>query len=136
MISLFSDVRLCSLNQSINNISLKQTPIAWETQQVMSTDSGPISIRYAELHNLILNNLYSRRDNTTPDSNLYQLIFQTRIQVVFNLHDKKNSIFEYDTQLISQPFGISSHSTYFPDTLAKVVYYEIEQISKNVTYKK
>jgi len=135
MITLFSGVILCSLNRSVNNLTLEQTPIVWQTQQVESADSGPIPIRYAEVHNLILNNLYSRRTNTTPDLNLYELIFRTRI-VVFDPCNKKNSMFEHNTPLKSQPFGICSHSTYFPNTVAKVVYYEIEQISKNVGYKK
>jgi len=135
MITLLSGVTLCSLNRSVNNLTLEQTPIVWQTQQVTSADSGPISVPYAEVHNLILDNLYSRRTNTTPDLNLYELIFRTRI-VVFDPCNQKNPMFESNIQLTSQPFGICSHSKYFPNIVAKVVYYEIEQISKTVSYKK
>lgn len=129
-------MKLCSLNQSVNSIGLEQTPIVWQTKQVMSDDSGPISIVYAEIDNLILNNLYSRRNNASFDSNLYQLIFRTPVKVIFDLSDKNNPIFEHHIKLISQPFAISSHSKYFPDNVAKVFLYEVDRISINVSFKK
>ena len=40
--------------------------------------------------------------------------------------------FEEDLRFRSQPFGICSHAQYFPEYVAKVLIYEIEQSSKIV----
>jgi len=65
IISLFSGVPLYSLDQNVNDIGLAATPIAWQIQQVMSADSGPTSIHYAQIHNLTVNHSYSKRNSST-----------------------------------------------------------------------
>ncbi len=125
------------MNQKVNSGGLEQAPIAWQTRQVMSSDGGPISILYAEVQNLTVNNSYSKRNSTSQDSNLCYLKFRMAGKVIFDLFDKNNPnpIFEHNINLTSQPFGICSHSQYIPDIVAKVIYYEIEQTSRNVSYK-
>lgn len=44
----------------------------------------------------------------------------------------KNPDFEGFISLTSQPFGICSHGQYFPKFLAKIFFYEMNQICKNV----
>lgn len=36
--------------------------------------------------------------------------------------------------ITSQPFGLCSHSQYFPELVAKVILFEVEQITQSVSY--
>ncbi len=122
------------MNQNVNNIELEQAPIVWQIQKVMSFDNGPISIYYAEVRNLLVNNNFSKRKTVSSDSNLCQLKFRTTIKLKFDLTHTTNSPFEHPVELTSQSFGVASHSQYSPDIVAKVVYHEVEQILKDVSY--
>ncbi|CAF0838540.1 unnamed protein product [Rotaria sordida] len=122
------DVTLCSLNQDVNDKGLKQTPIVWQTQHITSAEGESVSIFYTDVQNLTVKKTYSRRCSGLLYSNLCQLKFRIKVKIIFHLSDGTNSMFEHDIELLSQPFGISSHSQHSPNIIAKIFLYEIEHI--------
>ena len=79
------DVTLYPLNRETNDKKEKQPSIKWEIKKVLSAEGTPVSVYFAEVHQLQLEKFDSVCKRLSLNSTLCQLEFQFKIKVILFL---------------------------------------------------
>ena len=114
---------LYALDRQLDEEGEMQSVLEWKTCRLIDGQGLPRLFYYAEVHSLKLTKLDLRSLRPLYGSKLCQLQFEFKM---------KNCTIEENIIILSRPFGLCSHSQYFPEYVAKALIYEIEQIPQNV----
>ncbi|UJR26645.1 hypothetical protein I4U23_007962 [Adineta vaga] len=120
-------VTLYPLDRQIDNEGERQVALEWKTKQIFDANGYSKLFYYAELQTIKLTKPDGRSNRPLYKSTLCQLQFQLNISM-------NNSDFQENLTLLSRPFGVCSHAQYFPEYVAKVIIYEIEQRPQNMNH--
>ncbi|CAF3745324.1 unnamed protein product [Rotaria sordida] len=116
-------VTLFPFDRNLNSFGEQQKALKWQKKQIIDSENILRSFFYIELESIELQ-LDQSKLRPIYNAKICQLEFQIKIQI--------NGLnIEENLRLISRPFGICSHAQYYPEYVAQVLLYEVEQISQS-----
>ncbi|CAF1258225.1 unnamed protein product [Adineta ricciae] len=118
-------VTIYSFDRRTDDDGEVQTALEWKIKRIFDANGNSKSFYYAELQTIRLTKTDGRSSRPLYNSKLCQLRFQLNV-TISELDMTENLTF------FSRPFGICSHAQYFPEYVAKLLIYEIEQRSQHV----
>ncbi|CAF3504976.1 unnamed protein product [Adineta steineri] len=118
------DVTLFSLDRHDGEQGEMQPVLEWKTKTIFDAKGQPKLVYYVELQSIRLTKPNSRSARPLYNSKLCRLQFQMKITI-------NDLNIEESLTFLSRPFGVCSHAQYFPEYVAKVLIYEIQQIPQH-----
>ncbi|CAF1004233.1 unnamed protein product [Adineta ricciae] len=118
-------VTIYSFDRRTDDDGEVQTALEWKIKRIFDASGNSKSFYYAELQTIRLTKTDGRSSRPFYNSKLCRLRFQLNV-TISKLDMTENLTF------FSRPFGICSHAQYFPEYVAKLLIYEIEQRFQHV----